>query len=270
MKPVRRFSFVNTFILFACYLNTLSRLLLLFLLLTTASTSTTVEAAGAAAMSSTAALTSSTRSYNPCAVANSIAGIRRVHFTNDTFTGYVSENLNLHQDSPPPSSPHDHNPDLDKWRRNVVVRSGTTSSSSRPVVYVRFVDRLKPSLRVRISASTTTTTCSCLSDDQLNVTFASLDYEQEPALELFQLDRESISCMEIDAGDEDENTEVTECLCYFQMRLSDDPMIRDRLNREAKEAYKFQISTMNASATINIQVINNFFLLLLYFFCCLN
>lgn len=271
MKPVRRFSFVNKFILFTCYLNTLSRLLLflMMLLLTTTTTTTAAAAAvdAAAAVSTTAALASSTRSYNPCAAHSSIAAIRRVQFTNDTYTGYVSENLNLHQDSPPSPSPHDQNPDLDKWRRNVVVRRSGSTSSTRPVNYVRFVDRLKPSLRLQLTSAggvvSSPPLCSCVSDDELNVTFVSADYDQqEQALELFQLDRESISCIEVTSealaattsAAEVAGVQDTECLCYFQMRLSDDPMVRDRLNREAKDVYKFQISIMNLTASINIQV----------------
>lgn len=98
-----------------------------------------------------------------------------------------------------------------------------------------------------------------MSDDELGVSLLSSDYDQEQAVELFQLDRESISCMGV-GGSGGGN----ECLCYFQIRLSDDPMVRDRLNREAKESFKFQITTLNVTATINIQVIlGNFVILML-------
>lgn len=182
----------------------------------------------------------STPSCRKSSSSSPVPTLTRVYFTNDTYTGYISENLNQQQDSSQQHNAVDSNTDVDKWRRNVVVRS-SSSSTSRPVIYVRFVDRLKPSLRL-----TTSSECSCVSDDELGVSLSSADYDQEQAVEMFQLDRESISCMGVGGN---------ECLCYFQIRLSDDPMVRDRLNREAKEAFKFQITTLNVTATINIQVI---------------
>lgn len=175
--------------------------------------------------------------------------IRHAHFTNDSYTGYISENLNQQLESPPDPQNNVGGVDLDKWRRNVVVRASSSSHSNRPLIYVRFVDRLKPSLRL-----TTTWACGCLSDDHLSVSFMSNDYEQEAALELFQLDRESIVCLETEATTTTIDEDERECLCYFQTRLNDDPMVRDRLNREAKDSYKFQISTLNVTASINIQV----------------
>lgn len=167
-------------------------------------------------------------------------------FSNDTYTGYVSENMNQQQESTPGST-SEHSGDLDKWRRTVLG-----SVLSRPVIYARFVDRLKPALLVtltdRVSSAPLDVSCSCLSNEHLTLSLTSLDYDHESALDLFQLDYESVSCR---AG----LTTTHQCLCYFQIRLSDDPMVRDRLNREAKDAYKFQISALNSTTTvINLQV----------------
>lgn len=166
--------------------------------------------------------------------------IDAIIFTNDTYTGYISENLNQQQSpSNLDSSSSLSHSDLDKWRRNVV-----TSSLSKPVVYVRFIDRLKPSILI-----TTASDCSCLNYDHLELSMTSAEYDSDSnkaALDLFQLGQEGISCMP--------TNRLGECLCYLKLRLSDDLMVRDRLNRESKDVYKFQVMSRNSTTNLNIQV----------------
>ena len=200
---------------------------------------------------SSSSLLLSVNSSSSC-VSSSSPRIRRAQFTNDSYTGYISENLNQQQETAATGGNFDTttNPELDKWRRNVL----STVTKPSVVIYARFVDRIKPSLLIYLDHEESNASCSCLTSEQVNLSLlsSSIDYDQDgsassPSDALFQVEQDSILC--VPNADEDET-----CLCYFHIKLSDDPMTRDRLNREARDSYKFQVAAFNTTAYINLQV----------------
>ena len=160
------------------------------------------------------------------AIASSFS-IQNVQFTSDSYTGYISENVLQTPSSSSTTSSDRHN-------RNIA----SPASSS---VFVRFVDRLKPAVTFDLASGFACT------DASLNKASLELnsDYDRD-ALSLFKLDASSLSCF----------PNANKCVCYIKLSLADDSA-REKLNREAKDAYSLQIKLNSAQAQLNVIVLDD-------------
>jgi hypothetical protein len=99
---------------------------------------------------------------------------------------------------------------------------------------------LKPSVRFSVQHLDE---CVSFNFKSLNLTLKTTDYDQN-SMSLFVIDHDNFLCTKNHAH----------CLCYFQIRLTDDPLVRDRINREAKEAYQFSLMLNNTQTKINVNI----------------
>ncbi|CAF0806124.1 unnamed protein product [Brachionus calyciflorus] len=158
--------------------------------------------------------------------------IESIHFTNDTYTGYISENiaqiLNPSQTLLEQSKRHNTN----------------SLKTDKKSIYIRFIDELKPSIQFLIK---NLDDCINFNFKSLNLTLKTNDYDQE-SISLFEIDHDNYLCTKTSL----------KCLCFFQIRLTDDPFIRDRINREAKDSYQFYLLINNQTQTsINVNILDD-------------
>lgn len=151
-----------------------------------------------------------------------------ISFTNDSYTGYISENMGFNQ------------PQINNEQSK---RHNSKHEPNHKSTYIRFIDDLKPSINFRLKNLD-----DCVSFDfkSLNLTLKTNDYDQETT-SLFEIDHDNFLCTK----------QKSNCICYFQIRLSDDPIIRDRINREAKESYHFQLNLDNTQTNINVNMLDD-------------
>ena len=161
-----------------------------------------------------------------------------LRFLNDAFTGYISENVA----SPLPNQPVNTN---QRQNRNL-VSSINHNKQQQPEqsIYVRFIDKLKPSFTFVKLTATTTTQCHSFNTHAFNMT---LSNEPEDMRNIFELEPR-YDCFE--------SSSTQACVCYFKLRLVLDQI--DELNREAKPLYVMKVSHMHlAYAHLNVHLLDD-------------
>jgi hypothetical protein len=160
-------------------------------------------------------------------------------FTSNSFTGYISENVASSSTASftnPLLTPHHTN--NTRHNRNLVVSHSQTvisiNTNNQQPIYVRFVDKFKPSFT--FVTTTTTTTCRHTLKNTINLKLTTNDeYNDTEALNLFKILHDDIECFPF-------RNQQNECICYFRVRLIEsDEAHERRLNREAKESYHMRV-----------------------------
>jgi len=143
-----------------------------------------------------------------------------IEFTTDQYTGYISENVAA-------VKLYNENSRIINSRTN--SRSILKTNKLSNIIYVRFIDLLKPSIRFKLKNENNQ--CNQITIEELGIELIDTD-EQTNNNILFELDNDdSFKCYQLT---------LNECECPIRIRLRDDS-IRDKLNREAKDAYNLQI-----------------------------
>ena len=164
-------------------------------------------------------------------------------FVSDSFTGYISENVAL----PPPSSSSSQSSLNTRHNRNLASRQTLNKQTQRTPIYVRFVDKLKPSFTFDIinrvvSSSSSTKTCRQIYDEsQFKLQLQNIEYDTE-SLSVFKIENE-IDCFWLNVN--------IKCLCYFRLSLIDSDEARERLNREAKDIYNMRINLLGTNSSLS-------------------
>lgn len=174
--------------------------------------------------------------------------VEHLQVTNETYTGYISENVAL------PNS-----------------LNSQSTYSSHPVIslksiYVRFVDQVKPAIEFElIPLSTSNSSLDeeiCLKFDlsQLNLTLVDktsdvLSSSLSSRSDLFEIDFSYSSsgymCFSHQAN-------ARRCLCYLKIKLLDKQSVRDRINREAIDIYQLQLNiATEKSSNIVVKVLDD-------------
>ena len=163
--------------------------------------------------------------------------VANLAFLGDTFTGYISENVIA---SPMPTTVNNNNNNnitASRHNRNLAPPNQRTT----PLVYVRFVGKLKPSLAFDKQRSTCHSSSYSTSDLMLEL--HSHDYDAQ-AVRLFELDP-SLDCVDSD--------DHLKCHCYVKLRLRQG----ESLNREAKDTYHMTLKTTDSAAVVRVNVLDD-------------
>ena len=158
--------------------------------------------------------------------------IESVRFTNQSYTGYISENIG----QPSPSQSYPNEPSKRHYQK-----FDTTKKLS---VYVRFVDEIKPSVEFGIE---NVHHCLDFNFKSLNLSMKTDDYDQD-AMSLFEIDYDNYLCTKHN---------LINCICYFQIRITDDPFVRDRINREAKDKYRLNLLLNDTKASLIVNILDD-------------
>jgi hypothetical protein len=190
--------------------------------------------------------------------------IEHISFTNDSYSGYISENVATPIISSSSSS--------SSLLSSSVFISTASSPNTQPIsksIYIRFVDRVKPALRFTMSslghANATSNDDFCKKFDlaQLNLTLVnsnedSADYTgfgsaTASKSDLFELDLTRQLCRTIVR-----EALTSTCECYTKVKLIDGQSVRDRINREAKDVYQLQLRAGSSSkSTLLINILDD-------------
>ncbi|RMZ97665.1 protocadherin Fat 1 isoform X1 [Brachionus plicatilis] len=153
-----------------------------------------------------------------------------IRFTNKSYTGYISENIGqLNPSQLYPSEPS--------------KRHYQQVDANKKSVYVRFVDQIKPSVELDIDNAQH---CLAFNFKSLNLSLKTDDYDQD-AISLFEIDHDNYVCTK----------SAVNCLCYFQIRLTDEPFVRDRINREAKDQYTLSLLLNDTKASLVVGILDD-------------
>ena len=159
-----------------------------------------------------------------CRAEESVIQLQSAYFTSESYTGYISENV-----AAPSALPPDN-----QMRRLRSSINQTTSSNS--LIYIRFVDYLKPTLVLELWKG------KC---EQLRP-------EDVP---LITLKHNDLFLTEMGACDPLGNS-IRTCECPIYIRLLNDS-VRERLNREAKEFYSVHLKFFSNQTNIQIQLLDD-------------
>ena len=162
-----------------------------------------------------------------------------IEFTTDQYTGYISENVAA-------VKLYNENSRIINSRTN--SRSILKTNKLSNIIYVRFIDLLKPSIRIKLKNENTQ--CNQITIEELGIELIDSDEQTNNNNILFELDNDdSFKCYQL---------KLDECECPIRIRLRDDS-IRDKLNREAKDAYNLQIKLNKwmKSALILIKILDD-------------
>ena len=145
--------------------------------------------------------------------------IERTQFTNDLYTGYISENVA-------------------SVKTYDTSRQTSRSTKQTQSIYIRFITLYKPSIRVTLKNENQ---CSKFNTNHFNIELIS--DTSDPIFEL-------------DPNEPCYNLNKTECECPIKIRLINDSA-RDKLNREAQDSYKLQLKHESIQTTISIQILDD-------------
>jgi len=151
--------------------------------------------------------------------------ISQAKFQANSYTGYISENVE------PPQLKHHTN----------------STANSNPIL-IRFVDIFKPTVEFQLAPS--------------NLTCSSVDFFTFKKATNIRLvgDDDATTLFDIDPYKFDCQRQSVSCSCRIQIKLKDDS-VRYRLNREAKQAYEFQLKLDQAysirTSSMNVIVLDD-------------
>ena len=199
-------------------------------------------------MNLTPKLDSSMRYFNLLIIILHIATIvesslplTHLRFTNDSYTGYISENVAR------PSLPANTVSSTNRHNRNIKNLNSTQTDERSSTIYVRFVDKLKPAVVFDEPAHAK---CRDYSANLHAFKFELYSEYDTDSLTLFALDTSSFECFTLDAT-------LKTCACYLKLRLIDDTA-REKLNREAKDTYYVQIRVLtNETTSVRVNVLDD-------------
>ncbi len=152
------------------------------------------------------------------------ATISRANFQAHSYTGYISENVELPQPK---------------------LHANSTPPHAHPIL-IRFVDILKPTVEFQLTPANLACTAVDFTafKQATNIRLSGDD----DATTLFDIDPNTFACQQ--------QLDASVCTCHIQIKLRDDS-VRYRLNREAKSAYEFQLKLDQAYAIRTAAVVVN-------------